>query len=83
MLLLLQLHYKYNPNLVGEEDQELEEHLNRRHLNARRFTHLASSTRRPTITVPPRRRTGELRGRLRGGGSLHMQKAIQGFWAIR
>lgn len=51
------LHYKYNPNLVGEEDQELEEHLNRRHLNARRFTHLATSTRRSTIAVPPRKRT--------------------------
>uniref|UniRef100_A0A0P4W9V2 Cation/H+ exchanger transmembrane domain-containing protein n=1 Tax=Scylla olivacea TaxID=85551 RepID=A0A0P4W9V2_SCYOL len=46
------LHYKYNPNLVGEEDQELEEHLNRRHLNARRFTHLASSTRRSSSIRP-------------------------------
>lgn len=66
MLFMLQLHYKYNPNLVGEEDQELEEHLNRRHLNARRFTHLATSTRRPTIAVPPRKRTSELRGYLEG-----------------
>lgn len=41
------LHYKYNPNLVGEEDQELTEHLHRRHLNARRMTRLASSTRLP------------------------------------
>ncbi|XP_063851745.1 probable Na(+)/H(+) antiporter nhx-9 isoform X2 [Scylla paramamosain] len=46
------LHYKYNPNLVGEEDQELEEHLNRRHINARRFTHLASSTRRSSSIRP-------------------------------
>ncbi|KAK3849232.1 hypothetical protein Pcinc_044001 [Petrolisthes cinctipes] len=41
------LHYKYNRNLVGEEDQELEEHLQRRRLNARRMTRLASSTRLP------------------------------------
>ncbi|KAK4303533.1 hypothetical protein Pmani_024464 [Petrolisthes manimaculis] len=41
------LHYKYNRNLVGEEDQELEEHLERRRLNARRMTRLASSTRLP------------------------------------
>lgn len=59
------LHYKYNPNLVGEEDQELEEHLNRRHLNARRFTHLASSTRRPSGHPTRRQRTTS-----EGGGGL-------------
>lgn len=45
-----QLHYKYNRNLVGEEDQEIQEHLNRRHLKARRMTRLASSTRLPSRT---------------------------------
>ncbi|XP_045619242.1 probable Na(+)/H(+) antiporter nhx-9 isoform X2 [Procambarus clarkii] len=57
------LHYKYNPNLVGEEDQELDEHLHRRHLNARRMTRLASSSRLPNynnLSEDPqlRRRTG-------------------------
>ncbi|KAK8751685.1 hypothetical protein OTU49_009773, partial [Cherax quadricarinatus] len=41
------LHYKYNPNLVEEEDQELAEHLHRRHLNARRMSRLATSSRAP------------------------------------
>ncbi|XP_045104907.1 sodium/hydrogen exchanger 2-like isoform X2 [Portunus trituberculatus] len=62
------LHYKYNPNLVGEEDQELEEHLNRRHMNARRLTHFASTTRRPSsiCPTPPSR----LRTTSEGGGAL-------------
>ncbi|XP_064113705.1 LOW QUALITY PROTEIN: Na(+)/H(+) exchanger beta-like [Macrobrachium nipponense] len=38
------LHYKYNRNLVDEEDQELSEHLQRRHLNARRMTSFASGS---------------------------------------
>lgn len=45
------LHYKYNPNLVGEEDQELAEHLHRRHLNARRMTRLASCSRLPVSNI--------------------------------
>ncbi|XP_042226064.1 probable Na(+)/H(+) antiporter nhx-9 isoform X3 [Homarus americanus] len=47
------LHYKYNPNLVGEEDQELAEHLHRRHLNARRMTRLARSAREAPSARPP------------------------------
>ncbi|XP_043195527.1 uncharacterized protein LOC122366924 [Amphibalanus amphitrite] len=34
------LHFRYNPNLVDEEDQEVETHLRRRRLNARRMSQM-------------------------------------------
>lgn len=36
---------------MGEEDQELAEHLHRRHLNARRMTRLASCSRLPVSNI--------------------------------
>ncbi len=37
-------HYRYNPNLVGDEDQELETHLRKRHASARRLSSIALAT---------------------------------------
>lgn len=51
---------------MGEEDQELEEHLQRRRLNARRMTRLASSTRLPPSSA----------GFTRGGGRRNTSKSF-------
>lgn len=51
---------------MGEEDQELEEHLQRRRLNARRMTRLASSTRLPPTSA----------GFTRGGGRRNTSKSF-------
>lgn len=41
--LVLQLHHKYNPNLVDDEDQDINEQLRRRRLRTRRLALLAIS----------------------------------------
>ncbi|XP_043201773.1 sodium/hydrogen exchanger 2-like isoform X2 [Amphibalanus amphitrite] len=35
------LHLRYNPNLIDEEDQEIDTHLRRRRMNAQRFSQIA------------------------------------------
>ncbi|KAL7631966.1 UNVERIFIED_CONTAM: hypothetical protein RMT77_017722 [Armadillidium vulgare] len=40
------LHYKYNKNLVNEDDQEINDHLSRRSINARRMSTIASANYR-------------------------------------
>lgn len=54
--LSLKLHLKYNPNLVGEEDQEMEAHLRLRRLRARRLTLLAMSNQQSKASLPTDRR---------------------------
>ncbi len=48
------LHQKYNPNLIGDDDQELESHLRKRHATARRLSHMAlvSTAKSPTGEAP-------------------------------
>lgn len=38
----LQLHYTFNRNLMDEEDQDIDDHLNRRRIRARRLSLKAS-----------------------------------------
>ncbi|GLG96103.1 Sodium/hydrogen exchanger, partial [Gryllus bimaculatus] len=46
------LHERYNPNLIADECQELQEHLERRHITARRITQLAAFQRLSAMSDP-------------------------------
>ena len=63
------LHQKYNRNLIADSEQELETHLRKRHLAARRYSLLAQQAdasvevtprMSPTSTQPPPQATSEM-----------------------
>ncbi|XP_037077442.1 Na(+)/H(+) exchanger beta-like, partial [Pollicipes pollicipes] len=66
------LHFRYNPNLIDEEDQEMETHLRRRRANAQRFSQLAQVV---AAKQADQSKDRELRRTVSGGGReahLHM-----------